>query len=639
MHPKIVLVLPGLAVWLLLVVGYALHLPSQHGMFNFDDSVNLRGLANVRDGWSVLVFLFNGEASALSRPVALASFLLNWSDWPSTPQGFLYINILIHLLNGALLAWSILRLVRLAQLQPAQRAEWIAVTAAALWLLSPLLASTSLIIIQRMTSLCATFVLGGLLVYLIGLSWEAAGRVKRGRWLQVGGIGLGTLLAVLAKENGILLALYALILEGTVLAGVTELGAARRWRIRLLAVPPVLLVIYIALTWPAMMMVYAGRDFTLGQRLMTEAVILWDYLRLALLPRPVAFSPFHDDYPVVRGLFEQSWALIALLGWLTVVALAFRQRRRWPLLAMAVGWYLGGHALESTVLPLELYFEHRNYLPLVGPMLALSWWVWTLQPGSAPRRIALTALGGYTLLLAVMLWQLTTLWGQPRIAAELWARRHPTSPRATHFLATNYLAVGNPAAARQTLERAAYARPASVGITLMALPLTCKNGNPDATRALYRLAEAHAATGEYSGSSADSLSRLREMLKQGQCPGLEQADLHRLADQLMANPLYTAFGRRLSHLHYIQSELYRDERDLDGALRHLFAAHAADPDIGAIALIVGTLLSAGLRDEARTFLEQAQQDLPLNPVLRREWRKIIGQLWEVVDGHQAPAPQ
>ena len=35
------------------------------------------------------------------------------------------------------------------------------------------------------------------------------------------------------------------------------------------------------------------------------------------------------------ALFEQSWALIALLGWLTVVALAFRQRRRWPLLAMA----------------------------------------------------------------------------------------------------------------------------------------------------------------------------------------------------------------------------------------------------------------------------------------------------------------
>ncbi|MFO1423602.1 MAG: hypothetical protein U1F70_08100 [Candidatus Competibacteraceae bacterium] len=634
MRPKIILFLPGLAVGLLLVVGYALYLPGQGGMFNFDDSVNLKGLADVRDGWSALVFLVTGEASTLSRPVALASFLLNWGDWPSTPQGFLYINILIHLLNGALLAWLVLRLVRLVQPQPTQRAEWIAISTATLWLLSPLLASTSLIIIQRMTSLCATFVLAGLLAYLIGLSWEASGRAKRGRWLQAGGISLGTLLAVLSKENGILLSLYALILEGTVLAGVTELSAARRWRMRLLAAPPLFLAVYIALTWPTMMAVYAGRDFTLGQRLMTEAVILWDYLRLALLPRPIAFSPFNDDYPVVRGLFEQPWALIALLSWLAVLALAFRQRRRWPLFALAVLWYLGGHALESTVLPLEFYFEHRNYLPLVGPVLALSWWVWTLQPGSAPRRIALTALGGYTLLLAAMLWQLTTLWGQPMIAAELWARRHPTSPRAIHFLATSYLAVGNVNTARQILERAAYARPASVGIALVALPFTCKNGDPEATRALYRLAEAHAATGEYSGASADSLSRLREMLKQGQCPGLEWADLRTLVDRLMANPLYVATGRRLGHLHYIQSELYRDERDLDGTLRHLFAAHAADPDIGAIALIVGTLLSAGLRDEARAFLEQVQQNLPLNPVLRIEWRKIVGQLRDATEATQ-----
>ncbi|KAB2933382.1 MAG: hypothetical protein F9K25_05665 [Candidatus Contendobacter sp.] len=638
MRPKIALLLPGFAVWLVLAVGYALYLPGQHGMFNFDDSVNLKGLANVQDGWSTLVFLASGEAGTLSRPVALASFLLNLNDWPGNPQGFLYINILVHLLNGVLLTWLVLRLTRLAQPTLARRGEWIAVSTAALWLLSPLLASTSLIIIQRMTSLCATFVLAGLLSYLIGLSWEASGRVKRGRWLQAGGIGLGTLLAVLTKENGILLPLYALILEGTVLASVTELSAARRWRMRLLVVPPLFLLAYIALTWPSMITAYAGRDFTLGQRLMTEAVILWDYLRLALLPRPVAFSPFHDDYPVVRGLFEQPWVLIALVGWLATATLAFQQRRRWPLFALAVLWYLGGHVLESTVLPLELYFEHRNYLPLIGPMLALSWWVWTLQPGSAPRRIALTALGGYTLLLAVMLWQLTTLWGQPRIAAELWARRHPDSPRATHFLATSYLAVGNVNTARQILERAAHARPASVGITLMALPLTCKNGDPDATRALYRLAEAHAATGEYSAAAANSLPRLREMLKQGQCPGLEPTDLRALADRLMTNPPYVATSRRLGHLHYIQSELYRDEGDLDGTLRHLHAAYAADPDIGAIALIVGTLLSAGLYDEARTFLEQAQRGLPLNPVLRIEWRKIIGQLWEVVNGRQAPAP-
>lgn len=629
---------PGLTLWLLLAIGYALYLPGQHGMFNFDDSVNLKGLTDVHDGWTALVFLVTGEAGTLSRPVALASFLLNWNDWPSHPLGFLYINILIHLLNGALLAWLVLRLVRLAQLTQARRTEWIAVTTTALWLLSPLLVSTSLIIIQRMASLCATFVLAGLLAYLIGLSWEVSGRVKLGRWLQAGGIGLGTLLAVLTKENGILLSLYALILEGTVLAGVTELSIARRWRIRLLAVPPLFLLAYIALSWSSMMATYATRDFTLDERLMTEAVILWDYLRLALLPRPVAFSPFHDDYPVVHSLFDQPWPLIALLSWLAVLVLAFRQQRRWPLFALAVFWYLGGHALESTVVPLELYFEHRNYLPLIGPVLALSWYVWTLQPGGSSHRLALVTLGGYLLLLMAMLWQLTTLWGQPLVAAELWARRHPASPRATHFLATSYLAIGSPNTARQILEQAAYAHPATVGLALQALLLSCKNGNPDEIQALYRMARKHAAQGQYSVATVNSLMRLREMLPKGECPGIDQADLHVIADRLMTNPLYIISGRRRSGLHYLKAELYREERNLDGTLRHLEAAYHAEPDIGAIALIVGTMISAGLRDEARVFLEQAQKELPLNPLLRAEWRKIIGQLWEVVDGRQAPTP-
>ncbi|MCB1919464.1 MAG: hypothetical protein KDJ28_05735 [Candidatus Competibacteraceae bacterium] len=630
MRSKIALLLPGLALWLLLAASYALYLPGQQGMFNFDDSVNLKGLTDVKDEWTALIFMVTGEASALSRPVALASFLLNLNDWPKNPQGFLYINILIHLLNGALLAWLVLRLVRLVQ-QNLKHTEWIAVTTSALWLLSPLLTSTSLIIIQRMTSLCGTFVLTGLLVYLVGRSWEVSGRIQSGRWLQASGIALGTLFAVLAKENGALLSLYALILEVTVLAGVAELSAWRRWRIGLLVTPPLLLLGYIALKWPSMMAVYATRDFTLGERMMTEAVILWDYLRLALLPRPVAFSPFHDDYPIVRNLFEQPWAFIAMLSWLAILALAIRQRRRWPLFALAVLWYLGGHVLESTVLPLELYFEHRNYLPLIGPSLALSWWIWTLQTDGKLRRIALTALGGYALLLAAMLWQLTTLWSQPLIAAELWARRHPTSPRAMHFLATGYLAVGNIDTARQVLEQAAYARPATIGLALQALLLTCKKGNADETQSLYRMAEEHAATGEYSGATVHSLTRLQEMLQQNECPGLARTDLHRLADRLMTNPLYASPGRRLGHLHYFISQLYREERDLDGTLQHLEAAYRTDPDIGAIAVIVDTMLSAGLRDEAQAFLDQTQKDLPLNPILRAEWLKTIDQLRDVVD--------
>ena len=36
--------------------------------------------------------------------------------------------------------------------------------------------------------------------------------------------------------------------------------------------------------------------------------------------------------------------------------------------AFGIAFFLGGHLLESTVLPLELYYEHRNYLPSFGDL-------------------------------------------------------------------------------------------------------------------------------------------------------------------------------------------------------------------------------------------------------------------------------
>jgi protein O-mannosyl-transferase len=258
--------------------------------------------------------------------------------------------------------------LRLAQPNLGPRAAWIAVSAAGLWLLLPLLASTSLIIVQRMASLSATFVLGGLLIYLFGLSWEAAGRITKGRWLQVTGIGFGTLLATLSKENGALLPLYALILESTVLSGVIGLARWRHRRMWLLALAPLVLLAYLVTHISSAS--FAARDFTLLERLYTQPIILWDYLRLAFFPRSSAFLPFHDDYPIAQGLLDPPIAFIAILAWLILLGLALWQRKRWPWFALAVFWYLGGHLLESSALPLELYYEHRNYVPLMGPMLA-----------------------------------------------------------------------------------------------------------------------------------------------------------------------------------------------------------------------------------------------------------------------------
>jgi hypothetical protein len=62
---------------------------------------------------------------------------------------------------------------------------------------------------------------------------------------------------------------------------------------------------------------------------------------------------------------------LALAAWVLVLGFAWRLRRRLPGFALGVGIFLVGHALESSVFPLLLYFEHRNYLPAIGAIWAL----------------------------------------------------------------------------------------------------------------------------------------------------------------------------------------------------------------------------------------------------------------------------
>ena len=55
-----------------------------------------------------------------------------------------------------------------------------------------------------------------------------------------------------------------------------------------------------------------------------------------------------------------------------LVAAAFALRHRLPMFSLGLFWFLGAHLLTSSVLPLELVFEHRNYFALLGVLLAIA---------------------------------------------------------------------------------------------------------------------------------------------------------------------------------------------------------------------------------------------------------------------------
>jgi tetratricopeptide (TPR) repeat protein len=107
---------------------------------------------------------------------------------------------------------------------------------------------------------------------------------------------------------------------------------------------------------------YSGRPFTLSERLLTEPRIVLFYLSLIFYPLPERLSIEHD-ITVSTTLFDPWTTLPAIFFHLVLIGIGLFQIKKRPLLAFAILFFYLNHVIESTIIPLELIFEHRNYLP------------------------------------------------------------------------------------------------------------------------------------------------------------------------------------------------------------------------------------------------------------------------------------
>lgn len=365
-----------LALAVALMLTAAVYWPGLRGPLVFDDAQNLVPLTHWLQGSSSWMTVVLGNHSGLfGRPVAMASFVLN--IWLLGPQVWTLKlgNLVLHLGNGVLVYLLLAALARqeaLVRVEPGADNRWLPVLGAAAWLLHPLLVSTVLYVVQRMAMLSALFTLLAMLAYLHG-RMALADRPYRGRALLLLGVPLFTLLAALSKENGILAPALCGVIEFCVF--VPRPGTRRPWPsvafIIATLVLPALLAIGLTVSGSAAIVGdYANRPFTLSDRLLTQPRVLWDYVGSLVLPDGPRLGLYHDDYTISHGLLDPPSTTLALLGWMAVTGSAVALRRRAPGYTLGVGVFLVGHALESSVFPLLMYFEHRNYLPAVGAVWA-----------------------------------------------------------------------------------------------------------------------------------------------------------------------------------------------------------------------------------------------------------------------------
>ena len=391
------------------------------------------------------------------RFVANLTLAFDWWRGDGSPRPFQWTNLIIHVL-GALLVFALLKVV-LAFRSPG--GDLVVATSAffgaAWWALHPIQVQAVTYIVQRMASLAAVLMIAAVLAYVHGRTNPAR------RWLWMTLAAVCALLAVFTKENAWILPLIFLLAEYSI---VRTSGSLIRDRLDwALILVPAGTALYVAVTlWSGagafaewIYSTYEGRAFTLEERLLTQPRVIAFHFSQLIWPLPGRFAIEHA-FPVSRGLLDPVTTLLALMAVCAWVGsglwcLVSPGRRLAGFFILWVPLTLG---IESSVIALEMVFEHRMYLPSVGiaGLLAMAC-RWALTRTAMPIRAG--AMAFCIILLAAML--VSTLSRVPEWASDVKllerAYQHaPESPRVIGNLGVAYMNADRLEAAGDFLGRA-----------------------------------------------------------------------------------------------------------------------------------------------------------------------------------------
>lgn len=587
--------------------------PGLSGGFLFDDFGNLPSLGanGPVETWAVFWrYITSGIADPTGRPLTLLTFLLDATNWPADPFPFKRTNLILHLINGVLLYALSTKLGELLKLD-GHRRRAAALVASALWLLHPLLVSTTLYIVQREAMLPATFVIVGLLAWLHGRSKLAAGQIGTGVCWSVFGLAGFSLLGVLAKANGALLPLYALLIEIIVVAPRHPLLQERTRRLHrvimftLAVVPTVALVAYLVRVGVNGVIhggVAGNRSWTYAQRLMTEPRILLDYLQLLWIPRPFSTGLFNDQYVASTSWWHPISTLPALLVVVGLIGGAWHLRRRHPALALAVLFYFSGHLIESTSIALELYFEHRNYVPALFMFWPLGLWLADIRSLRLMKRALMLLL---PLVLASLTHTRAQVWGNVQTQALIWAHINPESPRAQANAAQIEMHHGHPKRAISRLESLLDSHPDQLQIVFNLIGARCmtgglRSGDMAAAR------RAMQSTVNNGTLFAHWFERTLPVAMSGSCPGLTPTDLLSLIDVGLKNPKLSAAGAQQDLL-YMRGRIVLAQHKPDAATADFAQALDLQVRPGMALEAAATLGNAGYPAQGLHLLDHYQQ--------------------------------
>jgi len=354
----------------LLIILLLVYSNSFQGEWHFDDyhnivdnrCVHLRSLSTDDLSRSFYGLTCDAADRRISRPLAYASLALNFLADGTQVTGYHLVNFVIHFTAALFLFF----LVRMTLALPSMKEQYgsvaypVALLSAFIWATSPLQVHAVTIIVQRMASMAG-------LAYVASLYFYARARTAgQGRSRPVFYVlcVISALAAFATKENTAVLPLSLLLYDLFFIQGIATVSVKRTLKGSVLPIAVVVVLGLIYTDFSLQQGTYeAGvRPFSPLERLLTQGRVLFFYVSLLLYPIPSRLTLLHD-IEISRSLFDPSSTLAAIVGIVLCILFAVLRARKYPLLSFATLFFILNHLVEGTVIPLELVFEHRNYIP------------------------------------------------------------------------------------------------------------------------------------------------------------------------------------------------------------------------------------------------------------------------------------
>lgn len=361
------------AIFLLFVAIAISYSNSLNASWHLDDFPNILYNKSIQiDNLSIesLLSSFSGPATDSQLPLRYLSYLsfaLNWLIGEDLVVGYHLFNIASHILTTFLLYATIqifFKIEIIGRNFSKRQTDFIAISGALFWGLHPINTQAVTYLVQRMTSLAGMFYLASFLLYLIArLSNQSKQRFTWGAFSL-----LFFILALFSKENSVLI-IPSILLSEIILFRTSIRQIAQNNRLAITLIVSIVTVFFF-ITYihflpkfiNYLVTNYSDRPFTLEDRLLTQSRVILFYISLIFYPISSRFSIEHDII-VSTSLFTPVSTTLSIIIILSILLSAFISRKKYPLFSFAVFFFFVNHSIESTIIPLEMIFEHRNYVP------------------------------------------------------------------------------------------------------------------------------------------------------------------------------------------------------------------------------------------------------------------------------------